>query len=66
MASRINRIKTIKDENYEDGTVLEQSIVGTRVKDLLSGKTKLVIIIVNNKYFFIVSIVFLSIIKNEY
>ena len=41
-------IKTIEDENYKDGTVIEQSIIGTRVKDLLSGKTKLIVTIVNN------------------
>ena len=41
-------IKTIEDPNYKDGTVIEQSIIGTSVKDLLSGKTKLVITIVNN------------------
>ncbi len=41
-------IKTVEDPNYKDGTVLEQTIIGTSVKDLLSGKTKLVITIVNN------------------
>lgn len=41
-------IKTVEDPNYKDGTVLEQSIIGTSVKDLLAGKTKLVITIVNN------------------
>ena len=41
-------IKTVENPNYKDGTVLEQTIIGTSVKDLLSGKTKLVITIVNN------------------
>ena len=41
-------IKTVEDPNYKDGTVLEQSIIGTSVKDLLAGKTKLVVTIVNN------------------
>ena len=41
-------IKLTKDPNHKDGTVVEQSIVGTSIKDLLSGKNKLVITIVNN------------------
>lgn len=41
-------IRTVENSDYSDGTVLEQSIVGTSVKDLLAGKTKLVITIVNN------------------
>ena len=41
-------IKTVEDPTYKDGTVLEQSIIGTSVKDLLAGKTKLVVTIVNN------------------
>ena len=41
-------IRTVENPNYKDGTVIKQSIVGTSVKDLVAGKTKLVITIVNN------------------
>ena len=41
-------IKIEKNPDYKDGTVIDQSIVGTSVKDLIAGKTKLVITIVNN------------------
>ena len=41
-------IKLVEDPNYPDGTIISQSIVGTSVKDLLAGKTKLVITVVNN------------------
>lgn len=41
-------IKYVENQNYKDGIILEQSIVGTSVKDLLAGRTKLVITIVNN------------------
>ena len=41
-------IKTEKNPKYKDGTVIDQSIVGTSVKDLIAGKDKLVITIVNN------------------
>ena len=41
-------INTIENSSYKDGTVIEQSIVGTSVKDLIAGKTKFVITIVNN------------------
>ena len=41
-------IITVEDPNYKDGTVLEQSVSGVSVKDLINGKTKLVIKIVNN------------------
>ena len=41
-------IKYVENQNYKDGVILEQSTVGTSVKDLLSGRTKLVITIVNN------------------
>lgn len=38
----------VRNEDYKDGIVLEQSLVGTKIKDLLNKKTKLVITIVNN------------------
>ena len=41
-------IKIEKNSNYKDGTVIDQSIIGTSVKDLIAGKNKLVITIVNN------------------
>ena len=41
-------IKTTEDENIKDGTVLIQSISGVSIKDLISGKYKLVITIANN------------------
>ena len=41
-------IKVVEKPNTKDGTVLEQSVVGTSVKDLIASKTKLVITIVNN------------------
>ncbi len=41
-------IKLVENPNYKDGTVLGQSIVGVSVKDLLAGRKKLVITIVNN------------------
>ena len=41
-------IKLTENPNYKDGTVLEQSISGISVKDLISGNKKLVITIVNN------------------
>lgn len=41
-------IKYIEDKNYKDGVIIEQSITGTNVKDLIIGRTKLVITIVNN------------------
>lgn len=41
-------IRTVENPNYQDGIVLEQSVSGTSVKELLSNKTKLVITIVNN------------------
>ena len=41
-------IKIEKNPNYKDGTVIDQSVIGTSVKDLIVGKTKLVITIVNN------------------
>ena len=41
-------IKYVENEDYKDGIILEQSVVGVKVKDLLDNKTKLVITIVNN------------------
>ena len=41
-------IKLVEDPNNLDGTIISQSVVGTSVKDLLDGKVKLVITIVNN------------------
>ena len=41
-------IKLVEDPNNTDGIITSQSVVGTSVKDLLDGKTKLVITIVNN------------------
>lgn len=41
-------IKLVEDSNNLDGTIISQSVVGTSVKDLLDGKVKLVITIVNN------------------
>ena len=41
-------IKLVENPNYKDGTVLEQSVSGISVKDLIAGKKKLVITIVNN------------------
>lgn len=41
-------IKLTENPNYKDGTVLEQSIVGVSVKDLIAGGKKLVVTIVNN------------------
>ena len=40
--------KFVKNLDYKDGTVLEQSVTGVSVKDLLTKKIKLVITIVNN------------------
>ena len=40
--------KFVKNLDYKDGTVLEQSVAGVSVKDLLTKKIKLVITIVNN------------------
>lgn len=40
--------KFVKNLDYKDGTVLEQSVTGVSVKDLLAKKIKLVITIVNN------------------
>lgn len=41
-------IKTIEDSEHKDGYVLEQSVSNISVKELLDGKSKLVITIVNN------------------
>ena len=41
-------IKLVEDSNYLEGTIISQSAVGTKVKDLLDNKIKLVITIVNN------------------
>lgn len=41
-------IKTVENAEYKDGTVLEQSVSNTKVKDLINGKVRLVITIVNN------------------
>lgn len=41
-------IKLVEDSNYLEGTIISQSVVGTKVKDLLDNKIKLVITIVNN------------------
>ena len=41
-------IKTVINNEYKDGTVIEQSTGGITVKDLINNKTKLVITIVNN------------------
>ena len=40
--------KFVENSDYKDGTVLEQSVTGVSVKDLLAKKIKLVITIVNN------------------
>ena len=40
--------KLVENSDYKDGTVLEQSVTGISVKDLLTKKIKLVITIVNN------------------
>lgn len=40
--------KFVNNLDYKDGTVLEQSVTGVSVKDLLTKKIKLVITIVNN------------------
>ena len=40
--------KFVKNLDYKDGTILEQSVTGVSVKDLLTKKIKLVITIVNN------------------
>ena len=40
--------KFVENSDYKDGTVLEQSVTGVSVKDLLTKKIKLVITIVNN------------------
>lgn len=40
--------KFVKNLDYKDGTILEQSVTGVSVKDLLTNKIKLVITIVNN------------------
>ncbi len=40
--------KFVENSDYKDGTVLEQSVTGISVKDLLTKKIKLVITIVNN------------------
>ena len=40
--------KFVENSDYKDGTVLEQSVTGVSVKDLLVKKIKLVITIVNN------------------
>lgn len=44
-------IKIVENSEYMDGTVLEQSVYNTMVKDLINGKVKLVITIVNNGSF---------------
>ena len=41
-------IKTVESKEHNDGYVLEQSVSNISVKELLDGKTKLVITIVNN------------------
>ena len=41
-------IKLVEDQNYADGTIISQSVVGTSVKGLLTDRTKLVITIANN------------------
>lgn len=40
--------KFVENSDYKDGTVLEQSVTGVSVKDLLAKKIKIVITIVNN------------------
>ena len=40
--------KLVENSDYKDGTVLEQSVTGVSVKDLLAKKIKIVITIVNN------------------
>ena len=40
--------KFVNNLDYKDGTILEQSVTGVSVKDLLTNKIKLVITIVNN------------------
>ncbi len=41
-------IKLAEKQGVKDGTVIEQSLVGESIKELLNGKKKLVITIVNN------------------
>ena len=40
--------KLVENPDYKDGVVLEQSIVGKSVKELIKGRKKIVITIVNN------------------
>ena len=40
--------KTTRNPDYEDGTVIEQSIIGLSIKDLISSQEKLEIVIINN------------------
>jgi hypothetical protein len=42
-------IKIVESMNYLDGTIMAQSAIGTSVKDLLEGKTKLIITIAKNE-----------------